>query len=140
MLCGVSKSTVGRLLNKIDLFQKEDSEPLKAFTDNSLYLLQNFNKNGGSVKILRSSVCAAIIQHYAFAGKKQAQAALMKFAAIGIDTWVQGITGWQNPIRAHHESKALPGSWMSAELTPDTDEYQLLKAVAQREFRTYGLN
>ena len=149
VLCGVSKSTIGRLLAKMmnsELLQSEGSESLKGFIDNSFYLLYNFEKNGGSVKILRSAVCAAIIQHYAFAGKKEAQAAWMKFTSSGIDTWVQGITGWKNnyqqsssqPTVQANPEKALPASWMSADLAPEDKEYQRLKALAQQELANLG--
>jgi hypothetical protein len=39
-----------------------------------------------------------VIEHYAFESKRKTKEALFafrKFATMGIQTWIQGITGWQ---------------------------------------------
>lgn len=49
----------------------------------------------GNLRVYKPSVCARIIQHYAFQGNEVAQYSLDQFTELGINTWIQGITGWQ---------------------------------------------
>jgi hypothetical protein len=48
--------------------------------------------------VIRSEFCSKVIEYYAFESKyktKEALFAFRKFAEMGIQTWIQGITGWQ---------------------------------------------
>lgn len=54
-----------------------------------------------NVTILTDSVCAVILEWYAFESQRptaKARQAFRQFAAIGIRTWIQSVTGWQNSI------------------------------------------
>ena len=91
-LCGVAQQAVSRLLK--DLTTKAPSEWLKDLVGKDLNLTQKASKRGAKVRVLRSEVCAAILEHYAFNGNKQAAFAMRKFNRMGVDAWIQSITGW----------------------------------------------
>ena len=94
--CGVDEKSVRNL--GADLLEgKTASEWLESCLDKELYLRSE--EHTGNVKIIRSEVCAAIIQHFAFAGRGEAKFALKKFAAIGINAWLQQVNHWQQPAQ-----------------------------------------
>ncbi len=67
------------------LLSKSLSKPLEPFAFNDFRVLS----------FLPDILCTAIIQHYAFKGKKDAQAFLIAFAAIGFRSWVQSQLNWK---------------------------------------------
>lgn len=81
---------------------KAPSESLKPWMGKALTLVrddENLIINGvpaGNLTIYHADFCAAVIQHYAFKGNKVAQHSLSKFTAMGISTWIQGITQWDS--------------------------------------------
>ncbi|AFY92865.1 hypothetical protein [Chamaesiphon minutus] len=98
ILSGVTKQAISTLLKGLKPSNQRLSESLQAWTDKDLSLSSNTIKQGGSVQVLKSEFCAAVIQHYAFAGNKTAQFSLMKFAGMGIDKWIQQQTGWDSTL------------------------------------------
>lgn len=100
-LCGVSRQAVGKLEDT--LATKAPSRCLEPFVSKDLTLatsdqdsdLRINGKPVGNLRVYRSEFCAAVIQHYAFQGNDVAQYSLGQFAAIGVNQWIQDITGWQ---------------------------------------------
>jgi len=93
MLCGVSHWTINELVKNLEA--KEAVKRLKAFIGKDLHLEGAYKKKGGAVKILRADFCAAVIKHYALEGREIAEHSMDKFMTLGINTWIQSITGWQ---------------------------------------------
>lgn len=94
-LCGVTKQAISKLLSSMSTF--DDENPLKAILDEALHLTTWKTEKGREIKIIRSTACVKIIRYYDRQGNKIAQQTLDKFAAMGIDAWIQGITGWKSP-------------------------------------------
>jgi hypothetical protein len=107
-LCGIDRRAISRLLKRIH-GTKLRSEWLKSFLGKDLYL--GLNSVSGA-KIIHGEACVAIIGYYAFEARyktKAAEYAFKKFAYMGLEQWIQSITGW---------TPALP----SAELTMESVE------------------
>jgi transcriptional regulator with XRE-family HTH domain len=94
-LCGVSRQAIDQLLNSVSTsFCPNFLKPLQRM-DLTLMASVNEFKN---VTILRDTVCAQILEWYAFESQRPnetARQAFRKFASMGIRTWIQGITGWE---------------------------------------------
>jgi len=96
-LCGVSKQGISDL--KKALSSRAASLWLEPLVGKDLTLSSGYSSpdpKTRNVTILKSEVCALIIIHYAFSGRKIAQLALMKFSAIGIDTWIKEVVGYKD--------------------------------------------
>jgi hypothetical protein len=110
ILCGVSRQAIIEL--EKTLVSKAPSKWLEPFIGKDLTLVSNesdlpLTVNGkpvGNLRIYKAGVCARIIQHYAFRanGSEVAQYSLDQFTEMGINQWIQGITGWkQEPTRSY---------------------------------------
>jgi hypothetical protein len=104
-LCGVSKQAMSKLLKSLST--KTPSEWLEPLTDKDLDLSQNGHKNGAKVRVLSAETCASVLAHYAFSGNKTAAFSMQKFNRMGIDLWIQSITGWSQ--RAADTTRYLTG-------------------------------
>lgn len=95
-LCGVNRRTISDLIKSLSGQSKkgEIDESLEAFVGK---LFENRTETETGMVLLSGELSATIIEHYAFKGRKPAQFSLRKFAAIGFNTWVQSIIGWQAP-------------------------------------------
>ena len=101
LLCGVSQQAISALENT--LTSKAPSRWLEAFVGEDLTLTSSKKdpdltvngKAAGNLTIYKSRFCTAVIKHYAFQGNEVAQYSMDQFLDIGFNTWVQGITGWQ---------------------------------------------
>lgn len=92
-LCGTPRTTVDDLLNDL-VNGNARSECLKPLLGKEIHLTERGLKNA---KVIRDEVCAAVVEHYAYEASKKtekAKFAFRKFGAIGVRTWIQGITGW----------------------------------------------
>lgn len=102
-LCGVARQTTDELIQ--NLSGEKAPKRLKPWIGKDLYLSGNYRKRGGLVKILRSDFCAAVIKHYALEGREVAEYSLDKFLEMGMERWIQGVTGWQQlPLQPEAES------------------------------------
>jgi hypothetical protein len=93
-LCGIDRRAISRLLKRIH-GTKLRSEWLKSFLGQDLCL--GLNSVSGA-KIIHGEACVAIIGYYAFEARyktKAAEYAFKKFAYMGLEAWIQSITGWQ---------------------------------------------
>jgi hypothetical protein len=93
--CGVHQTTIGKLLNPPKT--KPLAKFLEPFDEEGFYLRIRGENNR---RIVRSDVCAAVIEYYAFEARVKIEKALFafrKFARLGIERWIQGMTGWKAP-------------------------------------------
>lgn len=127
-LCGVTRQAISQLLSSMST--KDDENPLKAILDEALHLTTWKTEKGREIKIIRSTACVKIIRYYDRRGNKIAQQTLDKFAAMGVDAWIQGITGWKSPTREFVNSSLSQTTQMiqSAE-----DRSASQKALEQQE-------
>jgi hypothetical protein len=98
-LCNINDKSLAQLLDNIARGSVR-SKRLKRFTGKNLYLGVKALK--GAV-IVRAEVCSAIIRYYAFESDfrtEVAQYAYDKFADMGMENWIQSITGWQPVLPA----------------------------------------
>jgi hypothetical protein len=94
-ICDVAQQTAHDLLQEMAT-GKWRSSCLKAVAGKDLWLQ---GKAPDNAKVVRDEVCAAVIEHYSFEARKKTERALFayrKFAAKGVRTWIQGITGWES--------------------------------------------
>ena len=147
ILCGVNQSTITRLVSKLeaitscseslekylkhadnrgfDPMRDKALKRLKAFIGKPLHLEGDFKKNGGIVKVLRADFCAATIKHYALEGREIAEQSMDKFMTLGINTWIQAITGWHTAPTIKPEPKPEP----KPELKPLPDRQHILEQL-----------
>jgi hypothetical protein len=92
ILCGISPQAISKLDKS--LTTKSSSETLKPWVGKVKTLTTNSEYKNAT--IYSASFCAAVIRHYAYNGNQTAQFSLDKFAEIGINTWIQGITHWDS--------------------------------------------
>jgi hypothetical protein len=92
VLCGVTKQALSKLTKSLST--KCPSiwlKPIQGKVDD----LSTRTETG--ILLYYDQLAIAIIKHYAFSGREQAQLVLDKFALIGFNAWVQRMTGWQEP-------------------------------------------
>jgi predicted transcriptional regulator len=104
-LCGVSQPAMSKTLKT--LITKSPSRWLNSLVGKDLNLTTSGYKNGAKVRVLSSETCAAVLAHYAFSGHEKAAFAMQKFNRMGIDNWIQSITGWSQ--RAADTTRYLTG-------------------------------
>ena len=99
-LCGVKPHTVNQLLKLVITSSCPDF--LKPLQNKELTLITSVNEFKNAI-IIKDSVCAIILEWYAFESQRpttKAKQAFRQFAAMGIRTWIQSITGWSNSSTA----------------------------------------
>ena len=97
--CGVNESTIRYLIDS--LRSKSPSSILDSFQGKGLEdLVLRSGVDFHNATILKDTFCAAALNHYAQGGKIQALQTLASYAAIGIRTHIQKITGWVDPNTA----------------------------------------
>lgn len=99
ILAGVSRQTIIALEEA--LVSKSPSKTLEPFIGQLLTLVTSNEstvtvngKKVGNLKIYKASFCAAVIRHYDRLGNEVAQYSTDQFVEIGINSWIQSITGW----------------------------------------------
>jgi hypothetical protein len=91
-LCGVDEKTIRRLLIELMDRTKVHHKMLEHLVGADLCLGISSPQQA---KVLDSKVVAVLISYYAIEkGSQIAMHSLSKFAAIGINTWIQGVTGF----------------------------------------------
>jgi hypothetical protein len=107
-LCRVNDKAIAYLLKQIAR-NNVRAKRLKPLVGKEIYLGTDL---GFGARIIRAEICSGIIRYYAFESRfknETAQYSFEKFAEMGIEAWIQSITGW---------TPALP----SAELTVEAVE------------------
>lgn len=100
VLCGVRRQSISNL--EETLVSKSPSKTLDPFMGMGLTLADSSEEtvtvNGkpvGNIKIYKASFCAAAIKHYDRLGNEVAQYSADQFTEMGINAWIQSITGWK---------------------------------------------
>ena len=105
ILCGVSRQAIKKL--EKTLATKAPSKWLESFVGKDLTLVTSksdlkLTVNGvppGNLTVYKAAFCARVIQHYVFRGKEVAQYSLDQFTELGINIWIQSITGWKKEAK-----------------------------------------
>ena len=123
-LSGIPQKTLSRWFES-DLSGKSVPEPLKALPSKGnpvsqnreiLYLAHEIKVRNNPIKAVRSDIAAQVIQYAAFElGKDEAKESLKSFIAIGLDSFIQGATGY------------LPEQYQSATKDPRYEIHRLVK-------------
>lgn len=93
-LCGVPERTMRRILASFSDRQNQVPKDLEHLRGVNLYLGIT---SGQQAKVLDSKVVASLVSYYAFQKDMAiAKYSLQKFASIGIDTWIDKVTGCLN--------------------------------------------
>ncbi|CAD5985970.1 helix-turn-helix domain-containing protein [Planktothrix agardhii 1806] len=115
-LCGVSRQAVSKLINSLSTHPTSDF--LKDLLDKGFRVADLSTKTPSGLILCSSELSVAVIMHYASTGKKEAIFALTKFAAIGFNSWVQSLTGWQSQPQSQPSEPARLKNWTPPELYP----------------------
>lgn len=103
-LCGVTRQSVDELIdNSVAGYTR--SKWLKPLQGKEIHLRVGIEYKNANV--LKASVCAAVIKHYAFSDNETAQYTLDKFLLDGINLWIHEITGWTPQSTNHTEQYFL---------------------------------
>jgi hypothetical protein len=94
------------------------SDFLKDLLDKGFRVADLKTKTPSGLILCSSELSVAVIMHYASTGKKEAIFALTKFAAIGFNSWVQSLTGWQSQPQSQPSEPARLKNWTPPELYP----------------------
>jgi hypothetical protein len=104
-ICHVSQQSINELIQNT-VTGNVKAECLKHLAGKDFRLQAKMD--GSAIYTRLNLVCseyvAALIEYYAFESRyktKEALFAYRKFAKMGIDAWIQGITGWQPPAPAN---------------------------------------
>jgi hypothetical protein len=99
-LCNVSHQAISKLLDRL-VATKRPPKSLEAFAGRDLRLQLTLDDriDGSHTRLvwLPSVAVAAIVEYYAFESPRKTAAALFayrKFATMGIEAWIQSVTGW----------------------------------------------
>ena len=136
ILCGVTHTAINKLVNNLET--KQVVKRLQAFADKELHLETSYKKQDGEVKILRADFCAAVIKHYALEGREIAECSMDKFMTLGVNTWIQSITGWKSStkdIALDFSSKSPDRSELS-----NLDDVDIASLLKQLKFLRQDLN
>jgi hypothetical protein len=97
-LVGVTPKAINYLLADSPVGRKYRPEELKSLETAGFHLEVSGENNSNLVK---AEVAAIVIEYYAYESRrkktKEALFAYRKFAKMGIERWIQGITGWVDP-------------------------------------------
>jgi hypothetical protein len=110
--CGVDNNAIIKLLENLT-GEETSSKSLNRFAGQDLYCGVEGERGA---KIIRSEVCAAVCEYYAFESKAKNETALFslrKFSTRGIDSWIRDVTG-------HHREPALSPLESALQMLVDT--------------------
>jgi DNA-binding transcriptional regulator GbsR (MarR family) len=104
-LCDVARQSVSQVLRDM-VAGKTDQKTLQPMQRKDLWLqakgVTSIEKSKiSNLSIIRASVCAKVIKHYAFDSRHKTQKALFAyqmFAEMGINSWIQEMTDWRGNV------------------------------------------
>ena len=138
-MCGVKPHAVNQLLKSVITSFCPDF--LKPLQEKELTLGTSYHEFK-NVTIIKDSVCAVILEWYAFESQRpteKARQAFRKFAAMGIRTWIQSLTGWENSKEeeiALNQSQLIPQETESESIdNPDIESIFSLYKSLQRDLQ-----
>jgi hypothetical protein len=99
-LVGISHQSISDLIANI-IAGRSRSKCFKPFSGKDFILQAQVTINGKNipVSIIPAHICAVIINYYAFISDYKTETAYyssLKFTEMGIERWIQGITGWKS--------------------------------------------
>lgn len=112
ILCGVDEKSIRNAINSI-----RTSKPYKGLEHLVDKVSECRTKTKSGMWLCNDELCIAIIRYYDRKGNETAQFTFDKFAAIGFNTWVQSITGWE-------QSPEPTKPWTPPKLFPNMTENQ----------------
>jgi hypothetical protein len=121
-LCNITHQSMNQRI-RYALAGKTASESLNQFAGKYLpqQVTLKFDGYPIVVNLYESDFCAAVIEYYAFESRHKTAEALFayrKFAKMGIERWIQGITGWEPPMPAIELTEEAVIDFMSDRLEP----------------------
>jgi hypothetical protein len=145
-LCDITQQSMYERIQTV-LTGKSVPECLKEFAgrDVSQQAVLIINGLSVTVSLYDSDFCAAMVEYYAFESRHKTAAALFayrKFAKIGIEKWIQSITGWQpeaalelteDRVAAFIEARLSPGG-IPIEINPDS----VIELLKRNDFTRAG--
>lgn len=97
-LVGVTPKAINYLLADTPAGRRYRPESLKPFEAEGFHLEVSGENNS---RLVKAEVAAVVIEYYAYESRrkktKEALFAYRQFAKMGIERWIQGITGWVDP-------------------------------------------
>ncbi len=104
-LCDVARQSVSQVLRDM-VAGKTDQKTLQPMQRKDLWLqargATSIEKSKiSNLSIIRASVCAKVIKHYAFDSRHKTEKALFAyqmFAEMGINSWIQEMTDWRGNV------------------------------------------
>lgn len=101
--CGVQRQSILGFLEGVG---KSANKILKPFGSNLFIDQEGVGNIENNATIVKSEVCARVIQYYAYESKnaanETAKNTLCKFAIIGIDNWIKDLMGFDNKTKTIH--------------------------------------
>lgn len=98
--CGVVSSSIRRLLTTKEGGIESVPKFLKPFNGEHFIVIGvGAEEKEESVKVIKSSVCASVIEYYAFESKSKNDVALncyRSFAKLGIENWIKNVVGFND--------------------------------------------
>jgi hypothetical protein len=116
-LCGVERESIRKVLKRLH-GTKTTSKWLNRVVGKPLYLAP---KLPGMARIIRADVCFAIVGYYAFESDQkpeEAPYAFDKFGLMGMEGWIQEITGWKPETSATELSEDAVIDFIADRLEP----------------------
>jgi hypothetical protein len=124
-LCGVAQPRISEILHK-SAIGLEGFESLKPLLGKNCEL--SVGSSYKNVTVIADWACACIIEYYALDARKttpEAKYALRQFNKMGVRSWIQSITGWQQPqttklspywcdrLIVYYQRNQIPPGWWS---------------------------
>jgi hypothetical protein len=145
-LVGVSQQSVHDLIQNI-ITGLTRSKCFKPFAGKNFILQAKVTINGKKVpvSIIPAHICAVIINYYAFISDYKTETAYyssLKFTEMGIERWIQGITGWKPQIAPEltiesveaYVNDFLPAGKLAVAIHPG----EIIKLLQQSKFSADG--
>jgi hypothetical protein len=140
-LCGVERESIRKVLKRLH-GTKTTSKWLNRVVGKPLYLAPELL---GMARVIRANVCFAIVGYYAFESDQEpeeAPYAFDKFGLMGMESWIQEITGWQPQIAAELTMESveafvndfLPPGKLAVAIHPG----EIIKLLQQSKFSADG--
>ena len=122
-LSGLDHSTISKWF-KFDLVTERLPEELRPLRGKALYLVTEIKVRGKEIKAIRSDIAAEIIQYAALdLQKPEARESLKAFIAIGLNSFIQGATGY---LPKQYQESTLEPRHQIARLVKEPNPWKLL--------------
>lgn len=122
-LSGLDHSTISKWF-KFDLVTERLPEELRVLQGKALYLVTEIKVRGKIIKAIRSDIAAEIIQYAAIdLQKPEARESLKAFIAIGLNSFIQGSTGY---LPEQYQESTLEPRYQIARLVKEPNPWKLL--------------